>query len=29
MVDAESREFSDRWKDALALKAMFREMWEA
>ena len=29
MVDADGREFSDRWKDALALKAMFREMWSA
>ena len=28
MVDAEGREFSDRWRDALALKTMFREMWE-
>jgi len=28
MVDADGREFSDRWKDALALKAMFRELWE-
>ena len=28
MVDADGREFSDRWQDALALKALFREPWE-
>ena len=27
MVDNEGREFSDRWRDALALKALFRELW--
>ncbi len=29
MIDNEGREFSGRWTDALALKALFRDLWEA
>jgi sugar phosphate isomerase/epimerase len=29
MTNADGREFSDRWQDALALKEMFRELWRS